>query len=242
MNAGLRKRTSAVIVAITAGCVVAACSTTTDGQGSAAATFDPPASSTSSAAASSSSAPATSSSASPTASATASLVATITGTGSAGGSYKMSLWAHDVVTDCGAHSHGQPIISYFAAHPCRSATRRLWTTPLNGRTLALSIISVSAEVTKVNENPDFSAAQTLVDLENADGTGSVNDLLREGKRIAGGGTSIPANEVFSVSSQDGLVVIIDAWYLSGATNSKDATIGGVVDDLSFSDASAPDAD
>jgi hypothetical protein len=154
----------------------------------------------------------------------------------------MSLWAHDVINDCGAHSHGQPIISYFTAHPCRSATRRLWTTPLGGRTLALSIISVSAEVTKVNENPDFSAAQTLVDLENADGTGSVNDLLREGKRIPGGGTSIPANEVFSVSSQDGLVVIVDAWYLSGTTNPKDAAIAGVVDDLSFSDASAPDAD
>jgi hypothetical protein len=242
VNAGVHQRIGAVIVAIVAGCLVVACSSTTQGQGSAAATFDPPASSPSSAPASTSSAPRTSTSASATVSATASLVTTIAGSGSAGGSYKMSLWAHDVVNDCGAHSHGAPIISYFAAHPCRSATRRLWTTPINGRTLALSIISVSAEVTKVNENPDFSAAQTLVDLENADGTGSVNDLLSEGKQIPGGGTSIPANEVFSVSSQDGLVVIVDAWYLTGSTNSKDATIAAVEDDLSFSDASAPDAD
>jgi hypothetical protein len=169
------------------------------------------------------------------------LTAKIAGTGTLGATYQMSLWAHDVITDCGAHSYGQPIISYFAAHPCRSATRRLWTTAVNGRTLGLSVISVSAEVTKVNENPDFGAAQQLVDLENANNTGSVNDLLREGKRIPGTGTSIPSSEVFSVVSQDGLVVIMDAWYLTGTTSSTDAKLINTESDLSFSDASAPDA-
>ncbi len=153
----------------------------------------------------------------------------------------MTLWAHDALTDCGAHSHGQPIIAYFAAHPCRTATRRLWTAPLNGRTLALSVITVSAQVTKVNENPDFGAAQQLVDLENADGTGSVNDLLREGKRIAGAATSIPAAEAFSVLTQDGLVVIIDGWYTSGATTANDPQLIQVEADLAFSDAATPDS-
>ena len=153
----------------------------------------------------------------------------------------MSLWAHDVITDCGAHSHGQAFIDYFKAHPCRSATRRLWTTPINGRTLALSIVSVSAQITKVNDNPDFEWAQKLVDLENADGTGSVNDLIREGKRIPGAGTSIPANEVFSVLAQDGLVVIIDGWYVTGTTSANDTQLMNIEVDLSFSDAAAPDA-
>ncbi len=49
----------------------------------------------------------------------------------------------------------------------------------------LSVISVSAQIGKVNENPDFEYAMQLVALENADNTGSVNDLLREGKRIPG---------------------------------------------------------
>jgi hypothetical protein len=169
------------------------------------------------------------------------LVAKIAGSGTVNGTYQMSLWARDVIDDCGAHSYGQQIIDYFTAHPCRSATRRLWTTPINGRTVALSIVSVSAQVTKVNENPDFEYAQQLVDLENANGTGSVNDLLREGKRIPGAGTALPANEVFSVTTQDGLVVIIDGWYLSGSTSSKDATIAGIEDDLAFGDAAAPDA-
>ncbi len=117
----------------------------------------------------------------------------------------MSLWAHDVITDCGAHSYGQAIIAYFAEHPCRSATRRLWTMPHNGRTLAVSVVSVSAQIGKVNDNPDYQYAVQLAQLENAEGTGSVKDLLREGARIPGAGTSIPANEVFSVLSQDGLV-------------------------------------
>jgi hypothetical protein len=153
----------------------------------------------------------------------------------------MTLWAHDVISDCGAHSYGQQIIAYFSAHPCRSATRRLWTMPLDGRTLAVSVVSVSAQVTKVNENPDFQYAQQLADLENADGTGSVNDLLREGARIPGVGTSIPADEVFSVLAQDGLVVIMDVWYVTGATNPKDASLADIEADLMFSDAAAPDA-
>jgi hypothetical protein len=181
-----------------------------------------------------------SSSASATATPTPTSVVTITGSGTLGGTYQMSLWAKDVIDDCVTHSHGTPIVSYFTQHPCRSATRRLWTTPINGRTLALSIVSVSAQIGKINENPDYQYAQQLVTLENADGTGSVNDLLREGKRIAGAGTSIPSNEVFSVVSQDGLVVIIDGWYSSGSTNPKDADVLNIETDLAFSDASSPD--
>jgi hypothetical protein len=181
------------------------------------------------------------SSAAPTVVPTAELTTTITGGGTLAGSYRMSLWAHDVITDCGAHSYGAQIVAYFAAHPCRSATRRLWTVPSAGRVLALSVVSVSAQIGKVNENPDFQYAQQLDALENADGTGSVNDLLREGKRIAGAATSIPAAEVFSVNTEDGLVVIMDGWYLSGATNPKDSAISAIEVDLFSSDAAAPDS-
>jgi hypothetical protein len=167
------------------------------------------------------------------------LTADITGSSSPVTIYKMDLWAKDWITDCAAHSYGQPILAYFAAHPCRSATRRLWTFDLKGRTAALSIVTVLAQVTKVNENPDFSAAQTLVDLENADGTGSINDLLREGKRIPGASTSIPANEVFYVGGEDGTVFIMDGWYTSGSTNPKDGPLTAAELDLSRSDAAVP---
>ena len=59
--------------------------------------------------------------------------------------------------------------------------------------------------------------------------------------IPGAATSIPATEVFYVSTQDGLVVIIDAWYTTGTTNPKDSNLAAVVADLAFSDAAAPDA-
>jgi len=165
----------------------------------------------------------------------------VPGANAAGGSYQLSLWAVDTITDCGAHSYGQPIVSYFAAHPCRSATRRLWTFPTNGRTVAMSIISVSVAIGKINNNPDYQYAQQLVDLENADGTGSVNDLLREGKRIPGAATAIPSSEVFSVVSQDGLVVIMDGWYESGTTTATDGPLTGAESDLGISAASSPNA-
>ena len=48
--------------------------------------------------------------------------------------------AEDTVNDCAANSYGGPIINFFGQHPCRSAGRRLVTIPVNGRTVALSII------------------------------------------------------------------------------------------------------
>jgi hypothetical protein len=235
--------TVAVLAAATA--LLVGCSSAVGGNGSPAAGSAIIASTNSSSApasaAATSNAASSVASSSPAASPTPELVTRITGTGTVGGTYQMTLWAHDVIDDCGAHSYGQQIIDYFSAHPCRSATRRLWTMPLNGRTLAVSVVSVSAQVTKVNENPDFQYSQQLVDLENADGTGSVKDLLREGSRIPGAGASIPANEVFSVLAQDGLVVIMDVWYVTGATNPKDTGLMNIEADLTFSDAAAPDA-
>jgi hypothetical protein len=251
VKAATRLRSTTTVAV--AGCVIAiatallaGCSSAIGGNGSPAAAIatstrssSAPLSTATTAATSAAAAGAASSS--PAASPTPELVTNITGTGTVGGTYQMTLWAHDVISDCGAHSYGQQIIAYFSAHPCRSATRRLWTMPLDGRTLAVSVVSVSAQITKVNENPDFQYAQQLADLENADGTGSVNDLLREGSRIPGAGASIPGNEVFSVLTQDGLVVIMDVWYVTGATNPKDADLADIEADLTFSDAAAPDA-
>ena len=240
----LRSTTTAAVAACAAtAALLVGCSSAVGGSGSpdAASTTSSNAAGAPASAATTSIATAGTGSSSPAAGPTPQLITKITGTGTVGGTYQMTLWAHDVISDCGAHSYGQQIIAYFSAHPCRSATRRLWTMPLDGRTLAVSVVSVSAQVTKVNENPDFQYAQQLADLENADGTGSVNDLLREGARIPGVGTSIPADEVFSVLAQDGLVVIMDVWYVTGATNPKDASLADIEADLTFSDAAAPDA-
>jgi hypothetical protein len=243
VKAATRLRGGSTVALIAAALVaLVACSPNATGGSGSAAPTSPASVPTGSATAPATIASSTGPPASPSASPSPQLITKITGTGTVGGSYQMSLWAHDVISDCGAHSYGQPIIDYFTAHPCRSATRRLWTVPINGRTLAVSVVSVSAQVTKVNENPDFQYAQQLADLENADGTGSVKDLLREGSRIPGAGASIPPNEVFSVLSQDGLVVIMDVWYVTGATNPKDANLLNIEADLTFSDAAAPDTD
>ena len=231
-------KTGQIVLVVAAASVLAACSSTAAGTGSAAT----PLASVPSAARSSP--PATSTalrSTAPSASASALSTAQITGSGPKPGTYDMTLWAQDVITDCGAHSYGQKIVDYFSAHPCRSATRRLWTFPLNSRTAVLSVISVSAQIGKINENPDFEYAVQLADLENADNTGSVNDLLREGNRVPGVATAIPAAEVFSVTTQDGLVVIMDGWYATATTSPSDAMLKNAEADLSLSDAAAPNS-
>jgi hypothetical protein len=52
----------------------------------------------------------------------------------------------------------------------------------------------------------------------------MNDLLREGVRIAGVADAIPAHEAFGVFVQDDAVAIMDAWWAKGPTEDQDHTL------------------
>jgi hypothetical protein len=138
--------------------------------------------------------------------------------GSAGGDVEMTLWATDDLTDCAAHSHGQ-LVGYFQAHPCRGATRYLWTFQHDGRELVLSVVSIIAAPGPSDDI--YKWAGKFIQLENADNTGSINTLIEDGHAIPGIATTIPSDEVFDVTGQDNGVTVFDAWYLHGATNPND---------------------
>lgn len=68
-------------------------------------------------------------------------------------------------------------------------------------------------------------------LEQRDGTGSINDLLREGHAIPGIASRIPEHEVFDVGGQDNGVYIFDVWYARGTTGDHDPALTKLVLDL-----------
>jgi hypothetical protein len=68
-------------------------------------------------------------------------------------------------------------------------------------------------------------------LEEADGTGSINDLLREGYRLPSGPGAVPAAEAFNVLGQDNGVTVWDAWYLDGATRTNDSALVQMTKDI-----------
>jgi hypothetical protein len=145
----------------------------------------------------------------------------MTVTGGDGTTYRVTVWAEDRIADCAAHSYGQ-VVAYFHEHPCASATRRLVTMRVGGRTLAMSAIAVTCATGPAPDHIYDYAAQ-FAQLEQADGTGGIDDLLRDGARLPGA-TAIPANEAFDVEAQDVGVFVMDAWYLGGATRSQDPAL------------------
>jgi hypothetical protein len=68
-------------------------------------------------------------------------------------------------------------------------------------------------------------------LENADGTGSISDLLREGYRLPAGPASVPASEAFHVLGQDNGVTVWDAWYLADTTPANDPKLIEMMEDI-----------
>lgn len=167
----------------------------------------------------------------PTTSAPPSQDVTVTGS-STGHSYDVGVRAVDHIADCAEHAYGAPLVSFLHKHNCRSATRRLVTLDLDGTAVALSIITVTMPADNSGDGSKiFDFAGRLVTLENADGTGSMNDLLREGVRIPGLQTAIPSAEAFQVISQDLVVCIFDAWFVHSVTPQQDRQLLALERDL-----------
>jgi hypothetical protein len=161
----------------------------------------------------------------------------ITVHGADGSPYEVEMLASDQVTDCAAHSYGAPIIEYFRAHPCKAATRRLFGILIRGRVAIMSTIVVTCALGPRRD--PYRWTGKLYRLERANGTGSMNDLLREGVSIAGGPGAIPAHEAFGVFAQDDAVAIMDAWWTKGSTEDQDATLLAAEQNLFLSPVASP---
>ncbi|HEX6341797.1 hypothetical protein [Umezawaea sp.] len=105
------------------------------------------------------------------------------------------------VTGCAEHAYG-PTKDFLTANPCEKLVRQLYTTTLDDGRTAYTSVSV---VTLRNAQD----AAKFKELTSADGTGNVNDLVREGvakvpelKTLASGG--------FASKLQDREVVIVES--------------------------------
>jgi hypothetical protein len=142
--------------------------------------------------------------------------------------YVVKVWAERSDTDCVAHAYGAPVISYLQAHPCAGLTRLLATTEVAGRPVAFAQSSIGFAGPAPEVYQTAGNFRTLVGLN---GTGSVNDLLREGRRMPSGPTSVPSPDAFNAMSQDAGVTIVDAWYLDGATPENDPALVTMATDI-----------
>jgi hypothetical protein len=150
------------------------------------------------------------------------------------GTIPATLDARDRITDCARHSYGVAMVDYFRRHPCRSASRRLYTIRYRGRPVALSWITVDPGGATTQDGVDN--AGTFSRLETAPNTGSIDDLLREGARPAGWPARIPPDETFTVGGHGGLddrVEVFDAWYLDGTNTSQDPSLLTLIRSLYF---------
>lgn len=145
-----------------------------------------------------------------------------------GTTYVLKVWADQNVKDCAAHAYGAPVIKYLRRHPCFGLGQVLATTTVGGREVGFAQRSIGFKEAK----PDsYSATAGFHRLVQKDGTGNLDDLLREGYRLPSGPTSVPFPNAFSALGQDDNVTIVEAWYLKGKTPDNDPALEKMARDI-----------
>ncbi len=145
--------------------------------------------------------------------------------------YHAVVWASDTIRNCAAHAYGAPMIAFLQRHPCGPTHRVLATVYVDGRAVDVSSIATSfaGHGTHV-----YVPTEQFVRLEEANGTGSINDLLREGASMPGVSGQIPSHEAFQVLSKDTGADVFDAWYQTGPIRDQDPYLLSLEQDLFLS--------
>jgi hypothetical protein len=146
----------------------------------------------------------------------------VTGTPS-GTTYQVSIWAEEADQNCRAHAHGSPVVTFLAKHPCAGMTRRLGTTAVEGKAVGFALTAIRF--------PSAKTANAFRVLVTKDGTGNLDDLLSDGKRLPAGPRSVPAPDAFSSVSHDHEVLVVDSWYLTGSTAENDPPLTALANDF-----------
>jgi hypothetical protein len=119
--------------------------------------------------------------------------------------------ATDDQSDCAAHAYGR-MKDFFLRTPCSSVHRVLATSRQGNRQVVIAAYAiVFASTTR---------AQAFTTLVNADGTGNVSDLLREGVTYPGGPRQLP-DAAFAAHAAGTRVVVAEAAYATGTSSNGD---------------------
>jgi hypothetical protein len=119
-----------------------------------------------------------------------------------------------VITNCANHSHGQTKIS-FQGENCVKATRFLASGPVSGRPAVYVVSKI--------QMASAQAATSLKLVLDANNTGNLNDLLREGKTFPGAPTTMPESGYSSVQSGK-VVVVAEAGFVHGPSSNTDPAL------------------
>lgn len=145
-----------------------------------------------------------------------------------GQTYVVQIWA-DVKDDtCYDHAHGAPIVDFLIKHPCDGLDRVLGTTTVHGRPVGFAESSTGFRGTATDP---YKWASKFSELEQQDGTGSIDDLLMDGYRLPSGPTAVPSPDAFNVVGQDEGVTVWDVWYLDEPTPANDKALITMTQDI-----------
>ena len=135
--------------------------------------------------------------------------------------YVIQVWAQTSDVDCADHAYGQ-VATFLTQHSCTGMVRQLATAVVGGKQVGFATTAIDLPGTDSAHPYDNAAA--FRQLVNADNTGSVNDLLREGWRLPSGPAAVPSPDAFDALAQDAGVTVYDLWYLDGSTPANDPAL------------------
>jgi len=108
-----------------------------------------------------------------------------------------------VITDCAGHARGR-LTTFFRTQNCVKATRTLATGTVDGR----PALFVESRIQMASAQ----AAASMKQLLDGNGTGNLNDLLREGKTFPGAPGRMPSSGYASVQT-DTVVAVAEAGFV-----------------------------
>jgi hypothetical protein len=125
-----------------------------------------------------------------------------------------TLQAIELADSCQGHAYNS-VADFFARSDCTSLSRSLWSADVGGKPAVVSLARVTMA--------DVANAQALRSLADTDGSGNVNDLLREGVRYDGGPTKLAAAEYASAQQGTTVTIVESSWTgTAGASSALDA--------------------
>jgi len=145
-----------------------------------------------------------------------------------GKTYVIKVWAERKDATCAEHAYGTPVINFLRAHACTGLDRLLATTAINGRAVGFAESRLGFVGTA---DAVYRTASDFRKLVTEDGTGNINDLLRDGARLPNGPTVVPSPSAFSALGQDAGVTIDELWYLAGSTPVNDPPLVQMAQDI-----------
>ncbi|WP_246078563.1 hypothetical protein, partial [Modestobacter excelsi] len=121
-----------------------------------------------------------------------------------------TLRAVEVDETCQGHAY-DAVAAFFASSDCTGLSRSLWSADAGGQPAVVSLSRVTM--------PDVANAQALRSLADTDGSGNVNDLLREGVSYDGGPSKLSGAQ-YASAQQGTTVTIVETSWTDGAGTSS----------------------